>query len=195
MGQRPGRADLIADGQLEVPIANVYPDGASPRGLHRARTPPPPRQDRPQALDVGGTFKGAPLVLVHHRGRKSGREYVNPVMYLRASTGHPGERASPMRRDRNAPNAVNAWFLMYHGLALYSATRPSGPNRPATGTPSTAAVSRRRHRPFGRIKSIFIGTVAWLLWDRHPPWFTLAVWLVAAAPWQCAVCRADRRGT
>jgi deazaflavin-dependent oxidoreductase (nitroreductase family) len=31
---------------------------------------------------VGGTFEGAPLVLVHHRGRKSGREYVTPVMYL-----------------------------------------------------------------------------------------------------------------
>jgi deazaflavin-dependent oxidoreductase (nitroreductase family) len=31
---------------------------------------------------VGGTFEGAPLVLVHHRGRKTGREYVNPVMYL-----------------------------------------------------------------------------------------------------------------
>ena len=31
---------------------------------------------------VGGNFEGAPLVLVHHRGRKSGREYVNPMMYL-----------------------------------------------------------------------------------------------------------------
>jgi deazaflavin-dependent oxidoreductase (nitroreductase family) len=31
---------------------------------------------------VGGNFEGAPMVLVHHRGRKSGREYVNPVMYL-----------------------------------------------------------------------------------------------------------------
>ena len=31
---------------------------------------------------VGGVFEGAPLVLVHHRGRTSGREYVNPVMYL-----------------------------------------------------------------------------------------------------------------
>jgi deazaflavin-dependent oxidoreductase (nitroreductase family) len=31
---------------------------------------------------VGGTFEGAPIVLVHHRGRKSGREYVNPTMYL-----------------------------------------------------------------------------------------------------------------
>src|SRR5260370_28924660 len=31
---------------------------------------------------VGGVFEGAPIVLVHHRGRKSGREYVTPVMYL-----------------------------------------------------------------------------------------------------------------
>jgi deazaflavin-dependent oxidoreductase (nitroreductase family) len=31
---------------------------------------------------VGGVFEGAPMVLVHHRGRTSGREYVNPVMYL-----------------------------------------------------------------------------------------------------------------
>ena len=31
---------------------------------------------------VGGNFAGAPMVLVHHRGRKSGREYVNPMMYL-----------------------------------------------------------------------------------------------------------------
>jgi len=31
---------------------------------------------------VGGPFQGAPMVLVHHRGRKSGREYVNPLMYL-----------------------------------------------------------------------------------------------------------------
>ncbi len=31
---------------------------------------------------VGGVFEGAPLVLVHHRGRTSGREYVTPMMYL-----------------------------------------------------------------------------------------------------------------
>ena len=32
---------------------------------------------------VGGPFEGAPMVLVHHRGRKSGTEYVNPMMYMR----------------------------------------------------------------------------------------------------------------
>jgi deazaflavin-dependent oxidoreductase (nitroreductase family) len=31
---------------------------------------------------VGGNFEGAPIVLVHHHGRKSGRAYVNPVMYV-----------------------------------------------------------------------------------------------------------------
>ena len=31
---------------------------------------------------VGGNFEGAPMVLLHHHGRKSGREYVTPVMYL-----------------------------------------------------------------------------------------------------------------
>jgi len=31
---------------------------------------------------VGGVFEGAPITLVHHRGRKSGREYVSPMMYL-----------------------------------------------------------------------------------------------------------------
>ena len=31
---------------------------------------------------VGGKFEGAPVVLMHHVGRKSGKESVNPVMYL-----------------------------------------------------------------------------------------------------------------
>jgi F420H(2)-dependent quinone reductase len=31
---------------------------------------------------AGGNFQGAPLVLVHHRGRSSGREFVTPLMYL-----------------------------------------------------------------------------------------------------------------
>ncbi len=35
---------------------------------------------------VGGNFEGAPMVLLHHRGGKSGREYVNPLMYLSHDT-------------------------------------------------------------------------------------------------------------
>jgi deazaflavin-dependent oxidoreductase (nitroreductase family) len=31
---------------------------------------------------VGGGFEGAPMILVHHVGRTSGKEYVNPLVYL-----------------------------------------------------------------------------------------------------------------
>jgi len=41
---------------------------------------------RANAGQVGGQFEGAPVVLMHHRGRTSGREFVNPVMYLRDDT-------------------------------------------------------------------------------------------------------------
>jgi deazaflavin-dependent oxidoreductase (nitroreductase family) len=37
---------------------------------------------RANAGRVGGPFEGAPVALVHHRGRKSAREYVTPMMYL-----------------------------------------------------------------------------------------------------------------
>ncbi|GAB0103183.1 nitroreductase family deazaflavin-dependent oxidoreductase [Nocardia sp. JMUB6875] len=30
---------------------------------------------------VGGPFEGAPMILVHHRGRKSGKAGVTPLMY------------------------------------------------------------------------------------------------------------------
>jgi deazaflavin-dependent oxidoreductase (nitroreductase family) len=33
---------------------------------------------------VGGQFDGAPMVLVHHVGRKTGKERVSPMMYLAA---------------------------------------------------------------------------------------------------------------
>jgi len=34
---------------------------------------------------VGGPFEGAPIALVHHRGRKSAHEFVSPMMYLAAT--------------------------------------------------------------------------------------------------------------
>ncbi len=37
---------------------------------------------RANAGHVGGPFEGAPMVLVHHVGRKSGKEYVTPLVYL-----------------------------------------------------------------------------------------------------------------
>ncbi len=37
---------------------------------------------RENAGTVGGQFEGAPMVLLHHFGRRSGQEYVAPTMYL-----------------------------------------------------------------------------------------------------------------
>lgn len=34
---------------------------------------------------VGGDFEGAPILLLHSTGRKSGKEYVNPTMYQQLS--------------------------------------------------------------------------------------------------------------
>jgi deazaflavin-dependent oxidoreductase (nitroreductase family) len=44
---------------------------------------------RANSGQVGGQFAGAPMVLVHHRGRRSGREQVTPLMDLQtdASSG------------------------------------------------------------------------------------------------------------
>lgn len=36
---------------------------------------------------VGGPFEGAPMVLVHHKGRRTGNEHVNPMMYLPGDSG------------------------------------------------------------------------------------------------------------
>ena len=38
---------------------------------------------------VGGDFEGSPLILLHHRGRKTGAEHIAPVMYL-ADEADPG---------------------------------------------------------------------------------------------------------
>jgi deazaflavin-dependent oxidoreductase (nitroreductase family) len=37
---------------------------------------------RANAGKVGGQFAGAPITLLHHRGRRSGTEFVAPTMYL-----------------------------------------------------------------------------------------------------------------
>jgi deazaflavin-dependent oxidoreductase (nitroreductase family) len=36
---------------------------------------------------VGGSFEGAPLLLLHHTGAKTGRSYVNPLMYREVDGG------------------------------------------------------------------------------------------------------------
>ena len=37
---------------------------------------------------VGGNFQGAPMILIHHRGAKTGTERVNPLMYQKVEGGY-----------------------------------------------------------------------------------------------------------
>jgi deazaflavin-dependent oxidoreductase (nitroreductase family) len=56
---------------------------------------------------VGGPFEGAPLLLLHHTGARSGRERVNPVAYRR-----DGERLVIFATKGGAPTSPD-W---YHNL-------------------------------------------------------------------------------
>jgi deazaflavin-dependent oxidoreductase (nitroreductase family) len=62
---------------------------------------------RANAGKVGGPFEGAPMLLLHTTGAKSGRERVNPLMYL----SHDGRLfilASKAGADSNPDWYVNA---------------------------------------------------------------------------------------
>jgi deazaflavin-dependent oxidoreductase (nitroreductase family) len=43
---------------------------------------------RANAGRVGGHFTGAPLLLLHHRGAKTGIERINPMMYQKVEGGY-----------------------------------------------------------------------------------------------------------
>src|SRR5690348_7939863 len=58
---------------------------------------------------VGGNFAGAPMVLVHHRGRKSGREYVNPVVYLPDDDEGAGDTIYVFASKAGAPSNPD-WY-------------------------------------------------------------------------------------
>lgn len=77
---------------------------------------PPEEQDRNQKMiaefrenhgRLSGPFDGAPVLLLHHLGVKTGAERVNPIMYQQAGNGY-AVFASAAGRDRHP-----AW---YHNL-------------------------------------------------------------------------------
>ncbi|MGY2703751.1 MULTISPECIES: nitroreductase family deazaflavin-dependent oxidoreductase [unclassified Nocardioides] len=59
---------------------------------------------------VGGDFEGAPLLLLHTTGARSGQERVNPVMYLR-----DGDRYLVFASKGGAPDNPD-W---YHNLTAH----------------------------------------------------------------------------
>ncbi len=61
---------------------------------------------------VGGPFEGAPITLIHHRGRNSGKEYVSPVMYQPAGGDADGDTIYVFASKAGAPENPG-W---YHNL-------------------------------------------------------------------------------
>ena len=59
---------------------------------------------------VGGTFEGAPMILVHHHGRKSGAERVSPMVYRQV-----GEDYAVFASKAGAPTHPDWYYnLMAH---------------------------------------------------------------------------------
>lgn len=59
---------------------------------------------------VGGRFEGAPVILLHHKGAKSGKERVNPLVY-----SEDGERFVIIASKAGAPSHPD-W---YHNLKAH----------------------------------------------------------------------------
>lgn len=99
---------------------------------------------------VGGQYAGGPLVLLHHRGRRSGREFVSPVLF------------QPVDGERDAINIIASkggapthpeW---YHNLVA------AGTALVETGTETYEVTVRdlpagERDEVFGRIAGRFHG--------------------------------------
>jgi deazaflavin-dependent oxidoreductase (nitroreductase family) len=60
---------------------------------------------------VGGPFEGAPLVLVHHTGRKSGTERVSPMMYQAG----PGDTIYVFCSKAGAPDNPDWYYNLVAG--------------------------------------------------------------------------------
>ena len=60
---------------------------------------------------VGGPFEGAPMVLVHHVGRRSGEDRVSPMMYLPGPDGGADEDAIFVFASKAGAPTHPDWYL------------------------------------------------------------------------------------
>jgi deazaflavin-dependent oxidoreductase (nitroreductase family) len=56
---------------------------------------------------VGGPFQGAPMILVHHVGRQSGKQYTTPLVYL---PGEGGDDSMYIFASKGGAPANPAWY-------------------------------------------------------------------------------------
>src|SRR6476660_3339390 len=72
---------------------------------------------------VGGSFEGAPVILVRHRGRTSGRDDINPMTYLAADDDPTPSTCSPRRAapQRTQTGTTTSW----QGVAVARDAEPA----------------------------------------------------------------------
>jgi deazaflavin-dependent oxidoreductase (nitroreductase family) len=56
---------------------------------------------------VGGPFAGAPMILVHHVGRTTGKQYTTPLVYL---PGEGGDESMYIFASKGGAPANPAWY-------------------------------------------------------------------------------------
>jgi deazaflavin-dependent oxidoreductase (nitroreductase family) len=86
---------------------------------------------------VGGPFEGHPMLLLHHRGRRSGAEYVNPATYqpdpddpdVMYVFGSAGGRPNEPQWCRNVIAAGRAEVEVGTDRFAVTATDVTGPER------------------------------------------------------------------
>ena len=79
---------------------------------------------------VGGPFEGAPMILVHHVGRTSGKQYTTPLVYL---PGEDGDDALYIFASKGGAPVNPAWY----GNLIAAGPSPS-PRSPATNATASS---------------------------------------------------------
>jgi len=93
---------------------------------------------------VGGPFQGAPVLLLHHTGAKSGTERVNPLMYQQV-----GDSYAIFASKGGAPSNPD-W---YYNLAAHpDTTIEMGTDMIQPGTPVAKLVSAETTRTCTRLE-------------------------------------------
>jgi hypothetical protein len=91
---------------------------------------------------VGGNLEGMPMVLVHHFGRKSGQEYVNPLAWRL-----PGP---PVFRGQHQDHLSRSTGSIRYRQALEAHFTSQGRSLPGTILPSSSAPGRATPGPANR---------------------------------------------
>jgi deazaflavin-dependent oxidoreductase (nitroreductase family) len=118
---------------------------------------------------VGGQFAGAPIVLMHHKGRKSGTERVSPAMYQAGDGGRiyvfASKAGAPTNPDwyYNLTAAGDATVEVGTETYPVTVTELTGPERDAV-----FAEQARRYPGFGEYeeKTRGVRTIPVLALDR-----------------------------